>query len=319
MNAIAVLRRSTTRTLARAGVGLTATVLALAAGLPTPAQATTAQEATLYQDINYGGPSASFFTNNNYPDLSSIGWNDRASSIRVSPGTVVAVYSDINFAGRCETIRADDADLRNNTVGNDTISSLQVGAACPVVMWNGTNYTGAINWASGDIPDLGYQFSDLVSSVKTQGNKVALYDLPNYGGVCENLTADDPDLGNNPIGHRASSLRIGVDCPVQAVLYADINYGGDYRMVAVNNSPTYLESAWADRASSIHVTSGGILDAQNHFTTYSSTIGYQFLVLCSRFRGDNPDLRTNIVGNDGIDTLAAYNHEPTLLETISCL
>lgn len=319
MNAIGALNRSVTRKLARVVVGLTAAVLALALGLPAPAEAQTAQVATLYQDINYGGSNASFFAGNNYRDLALVGWNDRASSIRVSAGTVVAVYSDINFAGRCETFRADDADLRNNTVGNDTISSLQIGVACPVLMWNGTNYTGAISWASSDIPDLGFRFSDLVSSLKTQGNKVALYDLPYYGGVCENFTADDPDLGNNPILRRASSLKIGADCPKQAVLFADINYGGDYRMVPVDNDITYLESAWKDRASSIHVTAGTILDTQNRFSIQSSLMGQQFFTVCQRFTADHPDLRTTLVRNDGIDIAAAYDGPPSFWETMTCL
>ena len=315
MNFVGTVKRTLTRRLARTAVGLTATVLALGLGLPTPAEAQTAQVATLYQDINYGGASASFFTANNYRDLAPFGWNDRASSIRVTAGTVVAMYSDIDFAGRCETFRADDGDLRNNTIGNDAISSLRVGVACPVVMWNGTNYTGGINWVSADIPDLGIKFSNLVSSLKVQGNKVALYDLPNYGGVCENFTADDPDLGNNPITRRASSLRIGADCPRQAVLFADINYGGDYRMLAVDNVVLNLDPTWADRASSVHVTGGAVLDTSNSFWKYTGT-SYLPIVLCQRFTAPYPDLRISLVGNDGIDKVVAYDHAPSYWEKL---
>jgi hypothetical protein len=307
MNAIAALKRAV--------VGVTATILALAWGVPTPAEAQTAQVATLYQDINYGGANASFFAGNSYRDLANFGWNDRASSIRVSAGTVVAMYSDIDFGGRCETFRADDADLRNNTIGNDAISSLRIGVACPVVMWNGTNYTGGINWTSADIPDLGIKFSNLVSSLKVQGNKVALYDLPNYGGLCENFTADDPDLNNNPIVGRASSLRIGADCPKQAVLFADINYGGDFRFVAVDNVEVNLEPAWADRASSVHVTAGTVLDTSNSFWRYTGT-SYLRGLLCQRFTASNPDLRASLVLNDGIDRVVAYDHTPEWWERL---
>lgn len=76
--------------------------------------------------------------------------------MRVPSGTVVAAYEHTNFGGRCETFRADDADLRNNSIGNDTISSLRLGQACPVLLWSEPNYVGNIVALSGDIRLLGH-------------------------------------------------------------------------------------------------------------------------------------------------------------------
>jgi hypothetical protein len=72
-------------------------------------------------------------------------WDNIASSV-VATGANVALYELPNYQGRCETTRAgaQDADLRNNYIGNDRISSLRVGATCPpgVALCMDVNYGG---------------------------------------------------------------------------------------------------------------------------------------------------------------------------------
>src|SRR3990167_1456513 len=79
----------------------------------------------------------------------------------------------INYDGGCETFTDDDADLRNNSIGNDTVSSIIV-------------------------PD---------------GATAALYDAINYSGNCETFTANATDFRNEPIGNdTVSSIAVGSAC-----------------------------------------------------------------------------------------------------------
>ena len=304
MNTTGVPRRSLSQRFAHGLVGLAAIVLALAVGVPVPAESQTTQSVAIYADINFWGSSHQFF--GSVADLSVYGFNDRISSMRVPTGTIVAAYEHINFGGRCETFRADDLDLRNNTIGNDTISSLRLGQACPVLLWSEPNYVGNIVSVSGDIPDLGFRFSNDMASLKAQGTKVALYDLPNYGGMCENFTTDDPNLDDNPIRQRVSSLRLGVDCPPHGVLFADTNYGGDYLILLPNPEYYGISGPLRDQASSVYVTRGTYLETENGYAFRNDFGSWSIGLRCERFAANDPDLRDNIVGNDGIDTASLY-------------
>jgi hypothetical protein len=72
------------------------------------------------------------------------------------------------------------------------------------------------------------------------GTKVTAYSDINYGGICEQFTADDPDLYGNPSGNaRISSIRLtqGITCPPQIVLYEHSNYDGEFRILAPPTNP----------------------------------------------------------------------------------
>lgn len=321
------LRGSVSHRLVNAVVGLAAIALTLAAGAPVPAEAQTTQSVAVYADINFWGSSLQFF--GSVADLTGYGFNDRISSMRVPTGSVVAAYEHTNFGGRCETFRADDLDLRNNTIGNDTISSLRLGQACPVLLLSGTNYVGNILSADHDIPEFDYRLSNTMSSVRVQGNRVALYDLPFYGGMCESFNADDPDFGNNPILERASSLRFGVDCPPQGVVFDNTNYGGDYLVVPLNEPRRSLPAAWVDRPESVHVAGGAYLELENNFVQ-GTVYWFQPGIRCERFTADDPDLNNNIIlvadgvsiggiiNQQGVDKAAAYSG-PAPLTSINCM
>jgi Tol biopolymer transport system component len=64
-------------------------------------------------------------TYNNRLDFVPLG-DETASSIRVGGDARVRLARDSNFTGQVETFTADDADLTDNAVGNDTMSSFKV-------------------------------------------------------------------------------------------------------------------------------------------------------------------------------------------------
>ncbi len=86
----------------------------------------------LYADPNFGGRGEALWKDNtDLSDLYQSWWqmNDTVTSIRVPKGLRVAVYRGANYSGVCETFTADDTDLRNNRIGDDTISSYRLGAS----------------------------------------------------------------------------------------------------------------------------------------------------------------------------------------------
>jgi hypothetical protein len=121
--------------------------------LPPSAPAPTTPHVRLCSAINFGGMCHSVSTS--IPDLRAIPtppntsneptWDNIVSSV-ATVGTAVALYELPNYQGRCETIRADsqDSDLRDNLLGNDTLSSFKVNAACTPGVWlcREANYGG---------------------------------------------------------------------------------------------------------------------------------------------------------------------------------
>lgn len=308
MNTMRTRRRSVTHRLAQATAGVTAT-LALGLGLPAPAGAQVTGTVQIYADINYGGSSWGFPMGGNHPNLGSISFNDRISSIRVPAGTVVAAFEHSNYEGRCETFRVNDSDLRNNLIGQDSITSLRIGQPCPPRLYDDGDYGGSYVNFVGDIPDLGvYGFSDRGESLQlAQGSRVALFDQPNYQGLCEVFTSNDQNFENNPIRDRASSLRVNADCPRQAVLFEHSYYGGEYLIVPGSIDMDWSDYwDWKDRASSVHVTAGACLSVENNWQEDVVLIGVllRWFSVSERFTADDPDLRNNVVTNDGIDEAA---------------
>ena len=82
-------------------------------------------------DANYGGRCRTM----REPELANVDsvgiFSDQWSSIYLEGPVVVSVYESINFQGRCETFRASGPWLGDNYIGNDKISSMRIGVACP--------------------------------------------------------------------------------------------------------------------------------------------------------------------------------------------
>jgi len=83
---------------------------------------------TLYEHINYTGRSIYFGPDTPISSDLSRRWfnfNDMASSVCVGRYTW-RVCEHAGYGGRCETFRTPgDPDLRDNSIGNDTISSIR--------------------------------------------------------------------------------------------------------------------------------------------------------------------------------------------------
>jgi len=249
---------------------MTLATIATSALVPgaTPAAAQSVAPVTLYRDINYlaySGPSITLGANT--PDLKTVGFNDMASSLRVSPGTTVALFEHANYLGACTAFTANDPDLSNNPVNlNDRVSSVLFGKDCPLQLYDSAGYNGPFRLFWSDVPNLAqYTFNDTVASLRVPpGTKVTTYSDINYGGICEEFTADDPDLYGNPSGNvRISSVRLGVSCPPQVVVFDNSNYGGEFRFIPLTSDTVVLQGLappFQNRVSSVYVTGGASAD-----------------------------------------------------------
>ena len=303
MNTRRTRRLSVSCGLARVVASVAAMTVATGLSAMAPAGAQVTGAVTFYADINYSGSSFSY-TAGSYSNIGST-WNDRASSVRVPAGTVVAVYEHGAFGGRCETFRASDGDLRNNAIGNDTITSLKVGQPCPSRLYDGVDYNGSYMQYGTSIPDLSvYGFSDRARSMSlAPGTFVSVYDLPNYQGLCEVFTADERSFDNNPIRQRASSLRINVGCPDQAVLFEHSDYEGAYFFAEFPTGAfAPLPAEWEDRASSIYLTPGIYIEVVDKWW-HTGFLGLEryWAYNCERIVASDPYLGDNWVGNDTIN------------------
>lgn len=83
-------------------------------------------EVAFYLDIDYAN-QCTVRGIGEYADSAAIGLPDNSlSSVRVGANVQVLLCRDTDLSGVCELARADDSDLRNNSVGNDTVSSARV-------------------------------------------------------------------------------------------------------------------------------------------------------------------------------------------------
>jgi hypothetical protein len=90
-----------------------------------PSPSAPSRGVVLYRDREAGGPSQ--FFDSDVPDLDRTRFGSRmASSVDVSPGCVATLFELPGFRGRRTEFRERDNNLRNTTVGEDTVSSLQV-------------------------------------------------------------------------------------------------------------------------------------------------------------------------------------------------
>jgi hypothetical protein len=292
---------------------MTLATVATSALMPatTPAAAQSAVFATLFENVNYFGRSTTLYANT--PDLKTVGFNDMASSLTVPLGTKVALYEHANYLGACTAFTANDPDLRDNFVLNDRVSSVRFGQDCPLQLYDSAGYNGPYRLFWSDVPNLGtHSFDNTVASLRVPpGTKVAAWSDPNYGGLCEEFTADDPDLSNNVIkATRISSIRLGVGCPAQIVLFEHLNYEGafikfDYSDTKYGLNPNLdqFKPSWRDRVSSVYVSGGAWV--QLYTVDWSCATGecVKYNEVYSDFMTSNPDLRTTPIGEDTADSV----------------
>jgi hypothetical protein len=92
----------------------------------------------------------------------------RPTETTPAPRLGVTLFSDSNFRGNSQIIYADDADLSNNSIGNDRATSIRVPDGCEATLYRDGNYRGGSAVLRGDASDLSRTAvgNDSVTSIK---------------------------------------------------------------------------------------------------------------------------------------------------------
>jgi hypothetical protein len=67
----------------------------------------------------------------------------------------VELYEDENYRGKRQFFSAGDRDLRNDGIGNDSVSSLKVSPGCTVTLYDDTGHRGRSVRVESDTPTMG--------------------------------------------------------------------------------------------------------------------------------------------------------------------
>lgn len=168
----------------------------MAAALLAAAVTAQAADMTIYEDANFGGRSATL--RGPMPDVRSLGFNDRTSSLVVRSGTW-EVCTDVAFRGYCATLAPGQYPALDPRL-NDRISSARevtLAATEPVPvrprpefsasieMFGQPGFRGRAMELNGDAPDLvGSNFNDRASSVVVREGTWELCSDRGYRGTC---------------------------------------------------------------------------------------------------------------------------------------
>lgn len=154
----------------------------------------------LFKDAGYRGQS--FRVDGPIRDLGELGFNDRASSIRVRAGSWL-LCSDADFRGRCIVVDGDIPDF--SAMGlNDQISSIRP--------YDGRNYGGGYGGYSGDDDgDYGRGYGRGYGYDQDYAGRggIVLYQDAGFSGRSIALDRDEVDLGRIGFNDKASSVSVG--------------------------------------------------------------------------------------------------------------
>jgi len=189
----------------------------------------------------------------------------------------VYVFELPNYQGRSEFFGVNDFDLRDNPIGNDTISSIKIVGNAKAVLYQHINYNGNSEIFAFDDPNLSdNSIGDNITSsiIVTTGLLgeatrpfVRLFEHINFGGVFEDFFIEDPDLRSNFIQNdRASSFKLFGGAIVR--LYEHIYYRGISQLFTLLNSDLRQELIGNDRLSSLQVFAPGSLIKGSASTVY---------------------------------------------------
>lgn len=179
---------------------------------------TQAMGVTLYEDIRFGGPRETLYTDD--PDLGDNSIRrDTVSSLRVDPGCTAVLFEQTGFKGRSVAVTGEVEDLRPSPIGHDSLASIEVhcgearrGKRQAITLYEHTNFEGAEETFYYDDPRLRDNLigGNSASSVRVDpGCRVTLYKKRNYRGSSIVLMEDQSDLRASAIGNDAvASLRV---------------------------------------------------------------------------------------------------------------
>ena len=252
--------------------------------------------------------------------LSDARFNDKASSIQVLSGRW-EVCTNGNFGGRCEIIRNDNLDLQGIGLNNN-ISSIRpagsrrgtgpratnggvrsdfpigpnVNDSGPITLFSEENFRGEVRSFDRDVRRLSsVNFNDRARSVRVISGVWLLCEDANFGGRCEYVDRDIPDLRRLGLRGNISSISLSpydVGPGAHAItLFQHDNFGGAF--LGFDEEVRDLgQYNYNDTASSIRITSGRWLICEDR----------DFRGACEVVRGDVRDL-SSVYLNDRITSL----------------
>ncbi len=169
----------------------------------------------IFKDINYKGPWKLLCKN--YPNLVSIHWNDKLSSVKVGARTTAIFYGNENYQGTAKTLKGSYSDFRRLHL-NDKISSVKVfknpvnpRRGCAQI-FQATYFHGMSKMVCGNISNLGrIHWSNVMSSIKIGPHTTALiYDGVNFKGKNKRLTGSKVNLTGTSLDNKTSSIKVFV-------------------------------------------------------------------------------------------------------------
>lgn len=153
-------------------------------------------------------------------------FNNAISSIRLVGVSSIAVYTESNFRGNCETITRNIPNLNKTNVGNNSISSVKVNSRCSpsspsVTLYDGKDFKGRSVTITGDVPDL--RVSNFLNKTASLSlNKVrtiATFNKTHYQGKCQTFNKNYRSLAGTQIGlNSISSIKINSECDKYLIL-----------------------------------------------------------------------------------------------------
>jgi len=181
-------------------------------------------------------------------------------------GDGIYLYADINYGGRCVKWTANDNDFGDDNF-NDMASSIRF-----VGSYGGGKYA------------------------------VILFADTGKRGVRSAFGADDPNLGNDKIGHdRASSIKIGKvpQCVGDGIyLYENKDFGGRCRKFT-SSYDDMSNTGFEDIASSLKLV--GTYGGGRRTVRLCAHPGYNGA--CTSFSADDPNFRNDEIGHDRTSSL----------------
>lgn len=231
----------------------------------------------LYEHSRYQGRCVRLTADT--PDLSTVNFNNTASSIRIIGRWSARLYIDQNYAGDSSVFDQDDNDLGDNVIGDNRASAVRIsrGAQPPPTSGPSTNCDGS--------------------------EGVYLYELPQFGGICARFNADSADLRNQNFNDIASSIRIVGNYSVE--LARDLDFTGTISTF-IGDDPDLGNDAIGDnQTTSIRIVRGGIPPEGFRCDGGQGVYVYEhprYQGRCVKFTADAGDLRA-FAFDDNISSL----------------
>jgi hypothetical protein len=156
-------------------------------GTVTPA----AGQVCFFTDIDYGGTSMCTSATSTWVGSA---WNDVISSVKVSAGTQVVLYGDINYGGSALTLTADTASLVPQGF-NDATSSYKISAVASGGTWNKQTTFNIVN-GTNNAYDNAHVYWAIIGKDWTSGKFVY---VNTAGQLIPMTTADNGALTKNGV------------------------------------------------------------------------------------------------------------------------